>query len=255
MLASCGFDRFGDPGFGFDDDAAFNSRISTLSELYAAGTFTVEHDIVVEGRVTANDLSGNFFQAFMIEDVTGAMEINAGFYDLHNFYREGQRVIVKTKGLALGSYNGVLQLGRAVNPYSSYRVESFGNFSVIDRYVSRTGSIEPLVPETRDIASLAAGDCGRLVRIAGLAAASGEPGQTWAYSGDGSSTPAEGVRVFTDGSDNEICVVTSGYADFAGIEILAGKISVTGILLYGKIGGSQERFAIKMRNISDVVKE
>ena len=46
--------------------------------------------------------------------------------------------------------------------------------------------------------------------------------------------------------------MTSGYASFAGDTVPAGRVTLTGILMYGKFGGTREVFALKLRDGNDV---
>lgn len=252
-FVSCGYDRFGELSPSVKEDVSANARLDLLMQKYSGAAYTVADDLVFAGWVTANDFSGNFFRTFIIQDRWGAVEIDAGFYDLHNEYPVGQRVVVRAKGLAAGQYNGVIQIGRTVNPYSSYRVESFSHPAVMGGYISVNG-IEPgaVNPETREISSLTASDCGKLLKIEDLLLHEDERGSTWAFPGDSTTDPQEGVRTFSDSEENIVAVVTSGYAGFAGEYIPEGTVSLTGILMYGKFGASKERFALKLRDLKDV---
>lgn len=51
---------------------------------------------------------------------------------------------------------------------------------------------------------------------------------------------------------DSVAVVTSGYASFAGDTVPAGRVTLTGILMYGKFGGTREVFALKLRDGNDV---
>lgn len=252
-VCSCGFDRFGDPDFE-PESAGLNANadIGMLRTYYTGQNTIINGEFVFDGRVTANDLSGNFFRTFIVDDDTGAVEVNAGFYDLHNTFTIGRRVVVKANGLGLGSYNGVLQIGRTVNPYSAYRVESFEHPAVMAGYVVADDDYAEVVPVACTIASLSETDCGRLVKIAGLTIKEDESGLPWAYVGDRTTAPEEGVRTFADAGENEIAVVTSGYASFADQTAPSDEVSLTGIVMYGKFGASAERFALKIRNLYDV---
>lgn len=254
VTVSCGFDRFGELDTGAAESGSNrNAPLGMLMENYFGDPYIISDELVFEGTVTANDRSGNFYRTFVIEDVFGAAEVNAGFYDLHNDYPVGTLVEVKAKGLAVGKYNGVIQIGRAINSYSSYRVESFAHPALISRHVSAvTVSRGVAGAATKTISSLLEKDCGRLIRIDGIMLREEERGEAWAFPGDGSRDPEEGVRTFFDRDSCAVAVVTSGYAGFAGEPVPEGKVSITGILMYGKFGVSRERFALKIRDTDDV---
>lgn len=255
FAASCGYDRFdaigrGDiPGNGLLPD----TDIAMLYDNYFGGQATINDDITIGGHVTANDLSGNWFRSFVIEDPTGAVEIRAGVADMHNFYQLGRRVVVRAKGLAVGSYNGVIQLGRKVNPYSEWRVEEFGARIILERYVYRDNVFSEVVPDELKISELTERHCGRLVRVGKAIYSAGEgEAAGWAFPGGEGAVPATGVRRFIDGGGATIDVVTSGYANFADTAIPADSVWLTGIVLRGKFDGGPERFGIRLRSVEDV---
>ena len=231
-----------------------NAYLSTLHEGgYGVGR-VLDEDFVFEGYVTATDISGNFFRTFVIQDATGAIEINAGFGPLHNIYSPGRRIIIYAEGLAVLGVEGVIRLGTHIEPYSLYRVEPFGTPVIMAKYVFPDTVHTVIAPKIMSVGDLTAELCGQLVRIDGLKAEQVEAGLTWADPGGEGSSPAEGVRHFYDHAGNHIAVVTSGYADFAGEVMHSGVISLSGILVYGKfdIGGG-ECFGLKMRDINDAV--
>ena len=69
-----------------------------------------------------------------------------------------------------------------------------------------------------------------------------------AVSADG--TPRSALLKFRCGADS-VYVYTSGYASFAGERVPHGPVSVTGILLPGKVGGRRV-YELKMRDLNDV---
>ena len=92
---------------------------------------------------------------------------------------------------------------------------------------------------------------GCLVRIARLCLDTPSD-TTWAVpaavSADG--TPRSALLKFRCGADS-VYVYTSGYASFAGERVPHGPVSVTGILLPGKVGGRRV-YELKMRDLNDV---
>lgn len=254
MMVSCGYDRFGDmdrEDFG-GTDMLPDTDLSMLRDNYFGTPYTINQPLTIGGYVTANDLSGNFFRSFVIDDGTGSIEVNAGFYDLHNYYQVGRRVVIRAEGLAVGMYNGVIQLGYKINSYGAHRVEEFGSRHVMERYVTRDVLFSAPEPMPLDIVSVEDSYCGRLVRIGNLHATEEDAGQTWAYPASGGAPPAMGLRAFCDTAGNTIAVTTSGYASFAGETVPAGTVAITGILMKGKFGGGADVFAVKLRDLADV---
>ncbi len=249
---SCGYDRFGTLGVGDMEGTQTipDAGIALLREHYYGEPYVVREDMTVGGYVVSDDRPGNFFRSFIIDDGSGAVEVRAGFYDLHALFPRGRRVVVRLRGLAVGMYDGVVQLGAGVNDWSSYRVEEFGSRVLLDRYVQRDTVFRQTEPLELGIGSLEERYCGRLVRVSGLCRSGGST--TWADTGAGGGTPATGMVWFRDAVGDSVVVVTSGYASFAGDSVPAGKVALTGILVYGKFDGTRDGFALKLRDTEDV---
>lgn len=220
----------------------------TIAEMLAltdgdnALTFTDEH--LIGGVVTASDESGNFYRTFILDDLTGAVEVMAGGYDLHTLYPIGRVVYISLRGLTLAKSNsGVYQLGFKALPSSGYTVDYIGHSALLDRYVSRVGMnygfryAESTIPELNDHL------LGRLVTVYGLTLREG--GETTWATVDG-RYPKD-IRA-TDPEGNWLYIYTSGYADFAGKTTPQGTVAISGILM--KNGN---RYRIKMRDLRDVV--
>lgn len=255
LLSGCGYDRFGEMERGAIPVSALtpNCDISTLRENYFGTPVVVPDDIVIEGYVAANDLSGNWFRSFVIEDGTGGIEVRAGISDVHILFQRGRRVSVSVRGLAMGSYNGVLQLGRKINHYSDWRVEEFGARPLLERYVGRDTVFCDVIPRTAGIGELDPKEAGRLVRVGPVELLDSDaPGITWAGAGSAGQSPSTGAHRFCDADGNTIDVITSGYASFARAPVPRGKVWLTGVLLYGKFDGGSERFGIRLRDLDDV---
>ncbi len=253
LMVGCGYDDFSAEDWQAEELRVMpNSDISLLRSHYAGGQVTIPDNIVIEGRVTANDRSGNFYRSIIIEDGTGAVELLIDLYDLHNIYRRGQRIVVCAEGLAMGSSGGVLQIGRHINPWSTYRVEGFSLRAEADRYILRDVTVKEKVPVVVTTDELSEGMCGRLVRVNNLTLSPAESSTDgWAESVDENPYSNYSVRFFHTSQGDSIAVVTSSYADFAERPIPEEPLSLSGILLYGPYGSSANRFAIKLRDSLD----
>lgn len=251
MTYGCGYNDFGEPATPDYETVLPNMDIGYLRAQYKGEPLNINDEVVVAGFVTANDKGNNFYRTFTIQDNTGALEVKAGMYDLHNIFPYGRRIAIKAEGLVLDMYNGVLQVGTkslegsSRTGYISTRYYPGGYFWPQTEY----GSVVPLALGLGDIAD---DKCGFLVRVEGLRFVPGElEGEyiTWAQKG------GNGYRVFRDGGEREITVVTSSYADFAGMRVPAGQVSLTGILMKGNTDTARNVYMIKLRNIGDVAEE
>lgn len=250
LLGACGYDKLEiGPEENDGDRTLPNLRIGDLRGFYKGKPLRVNRNIVVAGYVTATDRSRNFYRTFLIEDETGAVEIRAGLYDLHNIYHEGQRVVVRAEGLTLGADREVMQLGLAAPAGSSWQTGYFGHRLVMDRYISRDSVVRVPDPLPVGLSGLSCDLCGRLVRIENLTADT--PGESWGGGLSSVGTPQTGYRCFRDADGDSIYVETSGYASFADHAVPGGELSVTGILFRGKRFGN-DCYMLKFREENDV---
>lgn len=223
-----------------------NADLALLRQLYDGRSFVVAEDMVFEGYVTANDRSGNFFRSFIVDDGTAAVEVRAGFYELHALYPLGRRVVLHARGCAVGMYNGIVQIGPRINSANSSRVDEFGFQWMLDRCLDRDTkffNVEP-VPYGEAVAE---GACGRLVNTGKVKRIVESPA-VWAGGTDYGSTAS---TFFRNAGGDTLCVVTSTYASFADTAIPNDSISISGILMYGNFGHGS-RYAIKLRDLDDI---
>lgn len=226
-----------------------NIDIGEVKSMYKGRPINVNDDIVISGRVTANDFSGNFYRSFIIEDNSGAIEVQAGLYNLHNKYAEGRIVSIKAQGLTIGSYNEMLQIGFASPEGGGFQTDYISYKAILDDYISVGDDFRRIEAMELKYHEFNKSKCGRLVVINGLEFAE-EFQMTWAIARDDENEPESGYRLFADGDGNEVVVFTSGYADFASEWIPTGRLSIKGILSYSKTPYG-ERFNIKMRSKDD----
>ncbi len=233
IMGGCGYDRFDDLKLSDNQYIDANIGIGTL-RTWHGDDGRIKHvydDFVIAGWVTAEDKSDNFYRSFVIEDLTGAIEVRAGFYDLHTAFVRDRQVMVRLKNLDVDIYNGVLRLGRMRYDELDYVAVRY----IPGEYFLPQSSSREVSPREFTVEGLSDGICGRLVRITALRSIDTEP-VTWA-----------GERIFRDGNGNEIVVSTSGYADFADKKIPHGELALTGILTR-----NSSRYTLKIRDINDV---
>lgn len=179
-LCGCNYNDFGELKTPEYEVVLPNTTIGFVTSQYKGKALNINDDIIISGHVTANDASNNFYRTFVIQDATGAVEVKAGMFDLHNIFPEGRRVAMRLRGLVLDSYNGVPQLGLkspdGLAGYIANRYYPGSYFCPQDEYGHVT-------PAAVDIGELTESKCGLLVRIDGLTFVPGElEGQyiTWA---------------------------------------------------------------------------
>jgi hypothetical protein len=88
-----------------------NKSIKSLIAGYEGGVDTIKEDWIIKGIVTANDESGNFYKTLYIQDDSSAINIQIDRSNMYRTFAVGQKVYIKCKGLALGNYGGMIQIG------------------------------------------------------------------------------------------------------------------------------------------------
>lgn len=235
-----------DGGFPLPDEPAGEAATTTIAELrrlHTGGSVTVEGDISVSGRITADDRSGNFYRTLVLEDEDAGMEIRAAVDRLHVDFPVGCRVTLRLRGLALGSSCGVLQAGAPSAPGSRYPTDYIPSRPALDAALHRLAySVEPVEAARISLTQLATERCGTLVRIDGLRYEPEELDEaSWA-----------GYRRFVDDRGGVIHTYVSEYADFARREPPAGRCILRGILQYDDARG---RYQLKLRDERDCSEE
>jgi len=215
---SCKYDKHDTPEPPAARTVTANTTISSLAGLYVEGGVTINEDIVIKGTVTTSDSCGNFYKCVMIQDETGAAELRLGLYDLYTLYHPGQTVYVNLKGLAIGLYNGSLQVGIRSAAGSAYEVDYINSSPVIGQHLTKGSESSPPSPIRLSIPEITPSHLGMLVEIHGASFTQGGK-QTWS-----------GEKTFSEKRGVSILVYTNDYATFAGDILPEGKIILRGIV-------------------------
>ena len=111
---------FTTPPFGNNNIAEANTTIAELKAKYAStisvsGVKEITEDIIIEGVVVANDESGNIYKQFVIDDGTGSIIVGVNDVGLYAMMVRGQKIAVDCKGLHVGGYGKMAQIGGLYN--------------------------------------------------------------------------------------------------------------------------------------------
>lgn len=202
-----------------------NITIMGLKDLYASSgvstPFKIESDTIVVGYVVANDVSGNLYKTLVIQDSTGGIEIKLDATGLYNDYPVGQKLYIKCKGLYLGTYGGMVQLGYLYQGGIGripqvYMAEHFFKDGLPEK---------PIEPALKTIGGLSAADLNTIVRFDSV---SFIEGGTNVFCGQEVSSADD--RDLKDQTGGLIVVRTSKYASFAGETLPSGLGTIIGEL-------------------------
>jgi len=183
-----------------------------------SGFAMINQDIIIKGTVAANDAGGNIYKTIYIQDNTGGVDIALDQSYLYNSYVLGQQVYVKCKGLYLGSYGGLIELGYN-NAGAIGRIPSalIKNYLFLDSFPKN-----PPVPKLVTIPAITNSELCTLIEIDSVNFAAGAIGQLF-------STYKYGLPVY-DKNGKSITMYNSSYAEFISQPVPSGIGSIEGVL-------------------------
>jgi len=213
-----------------------NKTILDLKALYTSGTIQINDDYIVEGVVVGNDISGNLYKQLFISDESAGIEFRVNVTKLYLNYPVGTKVLINCKGMYLGSYGGVTQLGGLYNG-------SFGMLEAVEfnAKVVVVGS-QNLIPIETTIADIDDSMLGKLVKLNGVQFIDSELGKVYAESAFSYTN-----RTLEDASNSTIIVRTSKYAGFASTVLPNNSGAMTAIL-----SKYNSTYQLYIREIGDV---
>lgn len=93
-----------------------NMSIKDLLRLHIPNNYEkISADYIIEGTVTANDKTDNFYKSIVIQDSTAAVTLKLDGYNLFTKYAVGQKLGIALNGLWLSDYAGMTQIGISVD--------------------------------------------------------------------------------------------------------------------------------------------
>lgn len=178
----------------------------------------------VYGVITADEVSGNLYKNVYLDDGTGA--INVRLLSSGGLY-QGDSVRINLYKTVLSSYNGMLQLDSVD----------------VDNNVVKIAVNVYKAPKVVTISQINSSLQAKLIRLDSVQFIATEVGTTFANA----ITQQSANKNLQDCAANSIIVRTSGYANFAGSPVPAGKGSFIGIV--GEYNGTMQLY---IRNLSDL---
>jgi hypothetical protein len=191
-------------------------------------TVAITDDVVIEGVVNADDRSGNFYQQIAIQDSTGGILLRLAGNNLFNEYPVGRKIYVKLKGLYLGEYGRMIQVGGGVEAGG-------GGVTLLattlrDQYVFKGALNQPLVPKVVTVAQLGTTlqdpYVNTLVKLQNVEFAPTELSKNYA---DDDQSGSRFVQPCTNPASNRITLRTSNFANFATLKVAQGNGDLIGV--------------------------
>lgn len=199
----------------------------------------IEKDMMIKAVVTGNDVSGNIYNQVSVQDASGAIIIAINGSGLSGYLPVGQEILVNLKGLYIGSYKKLPQIG-GVNTKLSDGSLGIGkieraiwneHFKILNPGEADASTV---VPEEFDLTKLTDAaymdaNVGKLMTLKKVKFASANGTNVWAP--DDSNTSLELIDAETGKkiSSSNLVVRNSGYSKFANEVVPQGVFDITGI--------------------------
>ena len=207
---------------------------------------TITTDAVIEGYVSSTDQSGNIYKTIYIQDdptnPTQGFVLSVDAVSTYSSYPQGAKVYVKLKGLAMGTYGGVKQLGYMDNGTFDRIPEKMVPTSIL-KSCSAKATITPKVMTLADMKTANDQYIGCLIKVENAEFDAKVLCST--YAPDGYTVDRQ-INDPTTTATTRV-VRNSGYASFANQKLPSGKGDFIGIL--SKYNSTYQLF---INNVSDV---
>lgn len=252
-----------------------NTTITRVRSQYASAISNsswqlIEDDSVIEGIVTANDISGNLYQQILIQelnadgkvrtDVPGIMVGMKGLSCFYTIFPVGQKIRINLKGLYVGGYGKQAKIGQPyMNTNGAFRMGPM-SLPYVKTNIQKIGTPVPDAVEARAVtpADLTSGNIDKLtpmlVKMENVTipdAKEDDPElHCFAHAPNSSSTYSVEHKIkFVNGGTPQSCTLyTSTSALFASERIPTGTVTV-----YGMLGRYNSNYQMQMRDIKDIL--
>ena len=214
----------------------------------------------VEGYVASTDESGNIYKYLYIQDSpsnpTQGLVVSADAVSMYAKYPQGYKVYIKLKGLAMGTYGGVKQLGyyglnQADNVIEFGRIPEKMVFNSIVRSCSEKATIVPKELTITQIRNATDQNqyIGCLIKIPNAEFDAKVLCSIYAPSGF-TVDRALNDATYTNPATATVVVRNSGFASFANQKLPSGKGDFIGIL--SKYNSSYQLFINKVTDLVEM---
>lgn len=225
--------KFDAPPVFVAPDIKADFTIAELKNLHTNGQVEeITEDKIIRGIVVADDRSGNFYKSIVIEDSTAGISVSLDRYDLYTDYPIGREIFIKVKGLYLGDYNKLVQLGGGIDRSEAVPALAPLASKLFDQYIVRGSFSNKVDPLVVTVAQLNDAYQNRLIQINNCQFSIADTAKTFALAGQ--SSPSAVNYTLTTCSGEKIILRNSNYADFAAYNLPNGNGPITAIYtVYG----------------------
>jgi len=243
--------KFDQPPTFEEPNVTVNCTIKALKARHIKDNFEqIIGDTIISGIIVADDRSGNFYKSIVIQDASGGITVRLDGTSLFVNYPVGRRIYIKCKGLYLGVYGGLIQLGGGIDLSDPTRpsLDPLAS-SLFDKYVLKGSLGNAVTPRPVIFSQLTTNiqDTlqSTLISIANTEFSVGDTAKTFADPTIATSAVNFTIRSCT--ATGSVVLRNSSYSAFAGINVPNGNGTLTGI--YNIFGSTKQ---IQIRDTADV---
>lgn len=218
----------------------------------------VDKDVKIKGRITGNDIRGNIYKQFVMQDETGAIIVAVNESGISGYLAEGQEIVLSLKGLYIGGYAKQPEIGAPYNGNSIGRMNK-DIFQQHFKFTSQPIDASVIKPIEFNVNMNMNENCGKLVTLKNVTFAAANGAATYAP-GDSSVTILGGCvnRALKEYPESKVVIRTSTFAKFAANTLpydATNKrprvVNITGIATR-YFRGSTDTWQILVRKESDI---
>lgn len=226
----------------------------------------IEKDMMIKAVVTGNDVSGNIYNQVSVQDASGAIIIAINGSGLSGYLPVGQEILVNLKGLYIGSYKKLPQIGGVNTKLSDgslgmgkieravwnqhFKILNPGEAdasTVVPEEFDRTKLNNLTKEEKAAFAAYMEANVCKLMTLKKVKFASANRTNVWAPDDTNTSLELIDAETGTRINKNNLVVRNSGYSKFANEVIPQGVFDITGI--FTRFGNTWQ---IVLRNTDDL---
>lgn len=226
----------------------------------------IEKDMMIKAVVTGNDVSGNIYNQVSVQDASGAIIIAINGSGLSGYLPVGQEILVNLKGLYIGSYKKLPQIGGVNTKLSDgslgmgkieraiwnehFKILNPGEAdasTVVPEEFDRTKLNNLTKEEKAAFAAYMEANVCKLMTLKKVQFASANGTNVWAPDDTNTSLELIDAETGTRINKNNLVVRNSGYSKFANEVIPQGVFDITGI--FTRFGNTWQ---IVLRNTDDL---
>lgn len=208
----------------------------------------IEKDMMIKAVVTGNDVSGNIYNQVSVQDASGAIIIAINGSGLSGYLPVGQEILVNLKGLYIGSYKKLPQIGGVNTKLSDgslgigkieraiwnehFKILNPGEAdasTVVPEEFDRTKLNNLTKEEKAAFTAYMEANVGKLMTLKKVKFASANGTNVWAPGDTNTSLELIDAETGKRINKNNLVVRNSGYSKFANEVIPQGVFDITGI--------------------------